>query len=204
MNVKNVTLAALMAIASHTNGLKAQIFSKLHFDIYTEIGITGASKKSFDFYRGVNIGVKSEKNYFNTFLGASVNADKDGCFQGLVTDDFRWRKHSNFSSWTRAIFTLSERVKKFTLEISPVKLNIPLKKMNFSLHPAFALQRDFKSKNTALGINTVFQSTYSVTPKDKFYFEIKHCSNPLNKVKNKDCQRFLPNIVYMMTYKKYF
>ena len=37
MNVKNVTLAALMAIASHTNGLKAQIFSKLPFDIYTEI-----------------------------------------------------------------------------------------------------------------------------------------------------------------------
>lgn len=192
MNIKKYTLISLLGISPLAGGMKAQIFSKIPADIYTEIGVSGMSKKAFELYRGVNIGVKSGTNSFDTFFGAALNSDKKGCFTGMITEDFKWNRHSHFSTWSRAIFSFSKRVQNITAEFSPVRLNLSFKKFDFSFNPAFAVHRDFKNKGSAIGINTVFQSNYSVSPKDKLFGEVKYQSKPFN------------NIIYRVTYRRYF
>ena len=101
MNIKNYALIGLAGISSLNTTVKAQKFLPKSVSVFTEIGVSACAHQEMALYRGANIGFQSGNNRINTFLGASLNSDKKADFNGMVTNNFKWHKYSNFSSWCK-------------------------------------------------------------------------------------------------------
>ena len=74
----------------------------------------------------------------------------------------------------------------------------------FAVNPAFSIKRDFKNPNTKFGLNTVFQTTYLINPKNKLFFETNYTSTPAQKFKNIKFSSPFENMSYKLTYFRYF
>lgn len=198
MNIKNYALIGLAGISSLSTTVKAQKFLPESFSVFTEIGVSACAHQEMALYRGVNIGFQSGNNRINTFLGASLNSNKKADFNGIVTDNFKWHKHSNFSSWARCMFSFSRKVKNISFELSPARISKPYKNFTFSANPAFTVYKDFKNNKTGAGLNVILESVYSITPKDKLFFELDYHAKK-SKIENS-----LNKTSYKITYQKYF
>ena len=131
--------------------------------LVSETGISGVINKEASFYNGMNFEFARGRNYTDLYAGISVQPDKKASFVGLAINNFSWTK--NLSSWARETFVASKRGVNSQLEVAPVRVNAKAGKFNFSLSPSYTMYNDFKEGTTTQGINTIFQTTYSVSPR---------------------------------------
>jgi hypothetical protein len=66
------------------------------------------------------------------------------------------------------------------------------------------MYNDFKEGTTTQGINTIFQTTYSMTPKDIIFAEAKYTSEPSKNLFNTHFGKLKDNISYMVSYMRKF
>ena len=164
----------------------------------SETGITGVVNKDASFYTGMNVQLIKDKNFTDLFAGASVNPDKKPTFIGIGINNFSWTK--NISTWARETFVVSKEVSKSTFEAAPVKANITAGKFNFAFSPAYTMHNDFRNGTTRHGINTIFQTSYSISPKEMIFAEAKYTSEPAKNLFNTHFGKFKDNISYFIAY----
>ena len=75
---------------------------------------------------------------------------------------------------------------------------------NFALNPAYAVYNDASNNQTTQGINTIFQSTYSITPSDKIFLELKYSSTPTQNLSDIQFGPIGDNLSYLLSYQKSF
>lgn len=204
MKIKQSALAGYMGLVSAVSGVSAQIPQKITPKLYSEIGVAGAFKNEMLLYRGANLELSSKQNNFDAFFGATLNSNKKNTFITTFTNDFKWNKVCGFSTWARGSFALSKKVKQIAFELSPFRWNVSSGRFNFAVNPAFSIKRDFKNPNTKFGLNTVFQTTYLINPKNKLFFETNYTSTPSQKFKNIKFSSPFENMSYKLTYFRYF
>lgn len=204
IGLKQVFLAGLIGVSPLSSVAKAQSLKQFASKIVPEVGVTSTLNKEMALFRGVNFPFNSKNNQFDIFLGAALNPHKKGDFIGMLTNDAKWNKYSNFSSWARSVMIFSKRVKKAMVEVSPVKVNWNAGKFDFSVNPAIYAGRDFKAGEANLGLSAIFQTRYSVSTKDKLLLEVRYASEPAEKFKNIKFENGLDNTSYRITYKRYF
>ena len=193
MNIKRPIVAGMIGLTALVP-CKAQRAIKL----VSETGITGVVNKEAAFYTGINLQLPKEKNFSDLFIGTSVTPDKNISFLGLAINNFAWTK--NISSWVRESFVAAKQTAASTLEVAPLKANATVGKFNFAISPAYTLHSDFKSGNTTQGINTIFQTSYSISPKDMIFAEAKYTSEPAKNLFNTHFEKFKDNISYFIAY----
>lgn len=204
MKIKQNALIGLMGLSSAIGGLNAQTPAKITPKLFSEIGVAGFLKQDMLLYRGANIGLSSKHNDFNAFFGATLNSDKKSNFISIFTNTFKWNKYSPVSTWGRTMFAYSKRVKQMALEVAPVRLNFSSGKFDFSFNPAAAVIKDFKNKTVKFGVNTIFQTIYSLNPKSKLFVEVNYHSAESDKIKNIKFNSPFDNTSYKVTYLRYF
>lgn len=192
MKVRKTIITGLMTIAT-----LAPCKAQKAVQLASEAGVSGVVKKEASFYTGMNFQLPRERNYADFYAGISVKPDKKASFVGLIINNFSWTK--NISSWARETFVASKRGANSQLEIAPVRANVNAGKFNFSLSPSYTMYNDFKEGTTTQGINTIFQTTYSVTPKDIIFLEAKYTSEPNKNLFNTSFGKFNNNISYMIS-----
>ena len=193
MNVRKPIIAGLMSIATLVP-CKAQ--KAVQF--VSETGITGVVNKEASFYTGMNFQFTGGKNFTDIFAGASVSPEKKVSFLGLAINNFSWTK--NISTWARGTFVAADKTAKSTIEAAPVKANITAGKFNFALSPAYTLHNDFKKGTTKQGINTIFQTTYSISKNDMIFAEAKYTSEPAKNLFDTHFGKLKDNISYFICY----
>ena len=193
MNVRKPIITSLISLAT-----LAPCKAQKTVQFVSETGITGVVNKDASFYTGMNLQFFTEKNYSDIFAGTSVSPDKSISFLGLAINNYAWTK--NISTWARETFVASRNTSKSTLEIAPVKANVSAGKFNFAFSPAYALHNDFKTGSTTQGINTIFQASYSISPKDMISAEAKYTSEPVANLFKTRFGKFKDNISYFICY----
>ena len=193
MNVRKPIITSLISLAT-----LAPCKAQKAVQLVSETGITGVVNKEASFYTGMNLQLLKEKNFSDLFVGASVSPDKNVTFFGLGINNFSWTK--NLSSWVRETYVASKNVSKSTLEVAPVKANADIGKFNFALSPAYTLHNDLKEGTTTQGINTIFQTSYSISPKDMIFAEAKYTSEPSKNFFNTHFGKLKDNISYFICY----
>ena len=197
MLVKKPILAGIMSLAA-IGACRAQ----KPVEVISETGLTGVVHKEAVYYGGMNLGIPTEKNYTDVFAGMTINSDKKASFLALAMNNYNWTK--NISSWIREVFSASKRGANSTLEVSPLRANVNAGNFSMSLNPAYTLYNDFKSGTTTQGINTIFQTTYSITPNDKIFAEAKYTSEPSKNLFDTHFGKLKDNISYMLSYMRNF
>jgi hypothetical protein len=197
MNVRKPIITSLISLAAFAP-CKAQKAVQL----VSETGITGVVNKEASFYGGMNFQLPRGRNFTDLYAGVSVQPDKKTSFVGLAINNFSWTK--NISSWVRETFVASKRGANSQLEIAPVRANVDAGKFNFSLSPSYTMYNDFKEGTTTQGINTIFQTTYSMTPRDIIFAEAKYTSEPSKNLFNTHFGKLKDNISYMVSYMRKF
>lgn len=203
MKIKNV-LSSMMGIACLHAPLKAQIKLPENLKIFSEVGVAAPLKDEFILLRGANIEFKTYQNKLSTFLGAAVTPQKKGTFVGTVTNDYEWNKYPNLSTFGRGIVAYSKRLKSAAVEFAPVKFNFPMKKWNVSFAPAFSFIQDFSNKKSTAGLSAIFQSSYSVTSRDKLLIETDYNFLSGKNSKNLKFNSPAENVLYKITYQRFF
>ena len=193
MNVSKPIIAGLMSIAT-----LAPCKAQKAVQFVSETGITGVVNKEASFYTGMNFQHVTDRNFTDLFAGASVAPDKKVTFLGLAINNFSWTK--NLSSWARETYAASKNVSKSTLEVAPVKANVTVGKFNFAFSPAYTLHNDFKQGTTRQGINTIFQTTYSISKNDVIFAEAKYTSEPAKNLFDTHFGKLKDNISYFICY----
>lgn len=193
MNVRKPILAGLMGIAA-----LAPCKAQKAVQLVSESGISGVINKEASCYSGMNFEFIRDKNFSDLYAGIGIKPDKEVSFCALAINNYAWTK--NISSWARETFVISKGGTTSTLEAAPVRANIDVKKFNFSLSPAYTLYNDFREGVTTQGINTIFQTTYSMSPKDMLFVEAKYTSKPTKNLFNTHFGKFKDNIAYMISY----
>ena len=197
MNVRKPIITSLISLATFAP-CKAQKAVQL----VSETGITGVVNKEASFYGGMNFQLPRGRNFTDLYAGVNVQQDKKTSFVGLAINNFSWTK--NISSWVRETFVASKRGANSQLEIAPVRANADVGKFNFSLSPSYTMYNDFKEGTTTQGINTIFQTTYSMTPRDIVFAEAKYTSEPSKNLFNTHFGKLKDNISYMVSYMRKF
>ena len=197
MNVRKPIITSLISLATFAP-CKAQKAVQL----VSETGITGVVNKEASFYGGMNFQLPRGKNFTDLYAGVNVQPDKKTSFVGLAINNFSWTK--NISSWARETFVASKRGANSQLEVAPVRANADVGKFNFSLSPSYTMYNDFKEGTTTQGINTIFQTTYSMTPRDIIFAEAKYTSEPSKNLFNTHFGKLKDNISYMVSYMRKF
>ena len=198
MNVRKPIITSLISLAA-LGTCKAQKAVQL----VSETGITGVVNKEASFYGGMNFQLPRGRNFTDLYAGVNVQPDKKTSFVGLTINNFSWTK--NISSWVRETFVASKRGANSQLEIAPVRANADVGKFNFSLSPSYTLYNDFKEGTTTQGINTIFQTTYSMTPRDIIFAEAKYTSEQSKNLFNTSFGKLNENnISYMVSYMRRF
>jgi hypothetical protein len=197
MNVRKPIITSLISLATFAP-CKAQKAVQL----VSETGITGVVNKEASFYGGMNFQLPRGRNFTDLYAGVNVQPDKKTSFVGLAINNFSWTK--NISSWVRETFVASKRGANSQLEVAPIRANVDVGKFNFSLSPSYTLYNDFKEGTTTQGINTIFQTTYSMTPKDIVFAEAKYTSEPSKNLFNTHFGKLKDNISYMVSYMRKF
>ena len=197
MNVRKPIITSLISLATFAP-CKAQKAVQL----VSETGITGVVNKEASFYGGMNFQLPRGRNFTDLYAGVNVQQDKKTSFVGLAINNFSWTK--NISSWVRETFVASKRGANSQLEIAPIRANADVGKFNFSLSPSYTMYNDFKEGTTTQGINTIFQTTYSMTPRDIVFAEAKYTSEPSKNLFNTHFGKLKDNISYMVSYMRKF
>lgn len=197
MNVRKPIITSLISLATLAPS-KAQKAVQL----VSETGITGVVNKEASFYGGMNFQLPRGRNFTDLYAGVNVQPDKKTSFVGLAINNFSWTK--NISSWARETFVASKRGANSQLEVAPIRANADVGKFNFSLSPSYTMYNDFKEGTTTQGINTIFQTTYSMTPKDIIFAEAKYTSEPSKNLFNTHFGKLKDNISYMVSYMRKF
>ena len=195
MNIGKPILAAVMSLAT-----LAPCKAQKSVQYIAETGFTGVVNNGHVLYSGMNFGFPRGKNYTNLYAGMNLNSDKQVSFVGLALNNYNWTK--NISSWVREAFSLSKRGANSTLEVAPIRANTQAGKFDISFAPAYVVRNDFKAGTATQGINTIFQTTYSITPSDKIYFEAAYTSTPAKNIFKTHFDKFADNISYMISYMK--
>ena len=193
MFIKKPIIAGLMSLATF-----APCKAQKAVQFVSETGVTGVVKQDASFYTGVNLQLTKGRNFSDLFAGASVSPDKNVSFLGLAINNFSWTK--NLSTWARGSFVAAKDVSKSTFEVAPVKANATVGKFNFALSPAYTLHNDFKAGTINQGINTIFQTSYSISPKDMIFAEAKYTSDPAKNLFKTHFGKFKDNIAYFICY----
>ena len=197
MNVRKPIITSLISLAT-----LAPCKAQKAVQLVSETGITGVVNKEASFYGGMNFQLPRGRNFTDLYAGVNVQQDKKTSFVGLAINNFSWTK--NISSWVRETFVASKRGANSQLEIAPVRANADVGKFNFSLSPSYTLYNDFKEGTTTQGINTIFQTTYSMTPRDIVFAEAKYTSEPSKNLFNTHFGKLKDNISYMVSYMRKF
>lgn len=197
MNVRKPIITSLISIAT-----LAPCKAQKAVQLVSETGITGVVNKEASFYGGMNFQLPRGRNFTDLYAGVNVQQDKKTSFVGLAINNFSWTK--NISSWVRETFVASKRGANSQLEIAPIRANADVGKFNFSLSPSYTMYNDFKEGTTTQGINTIFQTTYSMTPKDIIFAEAKYTSEPSKNLFNTHFGKLKDNISYMVSYMRKF
>ena len=197
MNVRKPIITSLISLAT-----LAPCKAQKAVQLVSETGITGVVNKEASFYGGMNFQLPRGRNFTDLYAGVNVQSDKKASFVGLAINNFSWTK--NISSWVRETFVASKRGANSQLEIAPIRANADVGKFNFSLSPSYTMYNDFKEGTTIQGINTIFQTTYSMTPKDIIFAEAKYTSEPSKNLFNTHFGKLKDNISYMVSYMRKF
>ena len=197
MNVRKPIITSLISLAT-----LAPCKAQKAVQLVSETGITGVVNKEASFYGGMNFQLPRGRNFTDLYAGVNVQSDKKTSFVGLAINNFSWTK--NISSWVRETFVASKRGANSQLEIAPVRANADVGKFNFSLSPSYTMYNDFKEGTTTQGINTIFQTTYSMTPNDIIFAEAKYTSEPSKNLFNTHFGKLKDNISYMVSYMRKF
>lgn len=197
MNVRKPIITSLISLAT-----LAPCKAQKAVQLVSETGITGVVNKEASFYGGMNFQLPRGRNFTDLYAGVNVQQDKKTSFVGLAINNFSWTK--NISSWVRETFVASKRGANSQLEIAPIRANADVGKFNFSLSPSYTLYNDFKEGTTTQGINTIFQMTYSMTPRDIVFAEAKYTSEPSKNLFNTHFGKLKDNISYMVSYMRKF
>lgn len=197
MNVRKPIITSLISLAT-----LAPCKAQKAVQLVSETGITGALNKEASFYGGMNFQLPRGRNFTDLYAGVNVQPDKKTSFVGLAINNFSWTK--NISSWARETFVASKRGANSQLEVAPIRANADVGKFNFSLSPSYTMYNDFKEGTTKQGINTIFQTTYSMTPKDIIFAEAKYTSEPSKNLFNTHFGKLKDNISYMVSYMRKF
>ena len=197
MNVRKPIITSLISLAT-----LAPCKAQKAVQLVSETGITGVVNKEASFYGGMNFQLPRGRNFTDLYAGVNVQPDKKTSFVGLAINNFSWTK--NISSWVRETFVASKRGANSQLEVAPIRANADVGKFNFSLSPSYTLYNDFKEGTTTQGINTIFQTTYSMTPKDIIFAEAKYTSEPSKNLFNTHFGKLKDNISYMVSYMRKF
>ena len=197
MNVRKPIITSLISLAT-----LAPCKAQKAVQLVSETGITGVVNKEASFYGGMNFQLPRGRNFTDLYAGVNVQSDKKTSFVGLAINNFAWTK--NISSWVRETFVASKRGANSQLEIAPVRANADVGKFNFSLSPSYTLYNDFKEGTTTQGINTIFQTTYLITPRDIIFAEAKYTSEPSKNLFNTHFGKLKDNISYMVSYMRKF
>lgn len=197
MNVRKPIITSLISLAT-----LAPCKAQKAVQLVSETGITGVVNKEASFYGGMNFQLPRGRNFTDLYAGVNVQPDKKTSFVGLAINNFSWTK--NISSWARETFVASKRGANSQLEVAPVRANADVGKFNFSLSPSYTMYNDFKEGTTTQGINTIFQTTYSMTPRDIIFAEAKYTSEPSKNLFNTHFGKLKDNISYMVSYMRKF
>ena len=197
MNVRKPIITSLISLAT-----LAPCKAQKAVQLVSETGITGVVNKEASFYGGMNFQLPRGRNFTDLYAGVNVQQDKKTSFVGLAINNFSWTK--NISSWARETFVASKRGANSQLEIAPIRANADVGKFNFSLSPSYTMYNDFKEGTTTQGINTIFQTTYSMTPRDIIFAEAKYTSEPSKNLFNTHFGKLKDNISYMVSYMRKF
>ena len=197
MNVRKPIITSLISLAT-----LAPCKAQKAVQLVSETGITGVVNKEASFYGGMNFQLPRGRNFTDLYAGVNVQQDKKTSFVGLAINNFSWTK--NISSWVRETFVASKRGANSQLEIAPIRANVVVGKFNFSLSPSYTMYNDFKEGTTTQGINTIFQTTYSMTPRDIIFAEAKYTSEPSKNLFNTHFGKLKDNISYMVSYMRKF
>lgn len=197
MNVRKPIITSLISLAT-----LAPCKAQKAVQLVSETGITGVVNKEASFYGGMNFQLPRGRNFTDLYAGVNVQQDKKTSFVGLAINNFSWTK--NISSWVRETFVASKRGANSQLEVAPIRANADIGKFNFSLSPSYTMYNDFKEGTTTQGINTIFQTTYSMTPKDIIFAEAKYTSEPSKNLFNTHFGKLKDNISYMVSYMRKF
>lgn len=193
MNVKKPIITGLMGLAT-----LAPCKAQKPMQLVSETGISGMINKEMSFYSGINFEFASGRNYTDLYAGIGVKPDKNASFGALAINNFPWTK--NISSWARETFVASNRDANSTLEVAPIRANVNVGKFNFSLSPSYALYNDFKAGTTQQGFNPIFHATYSLSPKETIWTEVKYSTEPAKNFFDTHFGKFKDNISYMISY----
>lgn len=197
MNIRKPIFTSLISIAA-----LAPCKAQKPVQFVSETGIMGVVNKEASFYTGMNFDFIKDRNFTDVFTGVSITPDKKPSFIGLVINNFSWTK--NISSWVRGTFVASKKTTSSTLEAAPVKANVSAGKFNFALSPAYTLNNDFRKGSTTQSINTIFQTSYSISPNDMIFAEAKYTSEPAKNLFNTHFGKLKDNISYYIAYMKTF
>lgn len=197
MNIKKPVLAGLMCLATIAP-CKAQ--KPVQFASSTAINRSISNKISV--FSGLDILIPKKNNMTDIFSGVMLQQDKTTSLVFKVVDNYSWTKH--ISSYVREALMISGKGTNSTLEVAPIKANANVNKFNFSLGPAYTLYNDFKNGTTTQGINMIFQTTYSMTPKDKLIAEAKYVSTPSKNLFDTHFGKLKDNTSVMIAYMRIF
>ena len=197
MNVRKPIITSLISLTT-----LAPCKAQKAVQLVSETGITGVVNKEASFYGGMNFQLPRGRNFTDLYAGVNVQPDKKTSFVGLAINNFSWTK--NISSWVRETFVASKRGANSQLEIAPIRANADVGKFNFSLSPSYTMYNDFKEGTATHGINTIFQTTYSMTPRDIIFAEAKYTSEPSKNLFNTHFGKLKDNISYMVSYMRKF
>ena len=194
MNVKNPIITSLISLSA-----LAPCKAQRAVEFVSETGLTGVINKEASFYTGMNFELPQNRNYSDLFGGFCVSPEKKVTFLGLAIDNFAWTK--NISSWIRETFVASKQTASSTLEAAPVKANASVGKFNFALSPAYTIYNDFKDGGKCTqGVNTIFQTSYSISPNDMIFAEAKYTSEPSKNLFDTHFGKLKDNISYFVAY----
>jgi hypothetical protein len=197
MNIRKPIFTSLMSIAAI-----APCKAQKSVEFISETGVMGAAKKEVSFYSGMNFDFIKNRNLTDLFVGASIAPDKKPSFIGIAINNFSWTK--NLSSWIRETFVANKHTTTSTLEAAPIKANVSAGRFNFALSPAYTLNNDLKEGSTTQSINTIFQTSYSISPNDMIFAEAKYTSEPAKNLFSTHFGKLKDNISYYIAYMKKF
>ncbi len=193
MKVRKPIIAGLMALST-----LAPCKAQKAVQLVSETGITGVVNKEASFYSGMNVQFIGERNFADIFGGASVSPDKKVSFLALAINNFSWTK--NLSTWARETVVAAKSGVSAVTEISPLKVNADAGRFNFAFGPAYTVYNDFRAGTTTQGINTIFQTSYKISPREMIFAEAKYTSEPNQNLFKTQFGNLKNNISYFIAY----
>lgn len=192
MNVKKSLVICMLGLTPLS--LKAQ--KAIQF--IPEAGAFGTVKSAPTMIGGVNTAFINKNNFADVFVGGTLTPQATPGFAAIAFDNYSWNK--KISSWGRDLFLASNDGVTSSLDIAPVKFNTTAGKFNFAIMPAYGRNDNFTNHTTAHSIKAIFQSMFSITPKDRLCLEMQYGSAPAANLKDANFTSFPDCFNFTATY----